>query len=62
MRERRVHVTQEDFELAVAKVCYLRIALIIIDRVFHNYNGIIAAIISIIVRVKLMFVPIQEYC
>lgn len=62
LRERRVHVTQEDFELAVAKVCYLRIALIIIDRVFHNYNGIIAAIISIIVRVKLMFVPMQEYC
>ena len=30
LRERRVHVTQEDFELAVAKVCHLVSNIIIL--------------------------------
>lgn len=32
LRERRVHVTQEDFEMAVAKVCFLFFTWIQVER------------------------------
>ncbi len=30
LRERRVHVTQEDFEMAVAKVIFIRMTLFVL--------------------------------
>ena len=36
LRERRVHVTQEDFEMAVAKVCNVKDVLPLVS---SNYNN-----------------------